>query len=157
MRTWGKDSQKVYDELDPRLQRVMTRLRDEVGDVSLIEGFRNEERQNEMFETGTSEVRWPDGKHNQLPSKAVDFQPYPCPALENQLWAALGYLAGAAIMIGREEGITLRWGGDWNRNGDVTDQKFYDLFHIEIVENPDVETLAGNIGSLPASAWRLKD
>ena len=133
-RTWGTDSKKVYDELDARLQRVMTRVRDEVGDISLLEGFRNEERQNEMFDTDRSTLRWPDGKHNMLPSLAVDFQPYPRPLLENALWASLAYHASAAILIGKEEGVTLRWGGDWDGDGDLTDQNFNDLFHLEVVE-----------------------
>jgi hypothetical protein len=38
------------------------------------------------------------------------------------------------IEIGRQEGVTLRWGGDWNRNGDLTDNNFDDLFHMEIVD-----------------------
>jgi hypothetical protein len=112
----------------------MTRVRDEVGDISLLEGHRGEERQNEYFDSGVSEVRWPDGKHNKLPALAVDFRTYPFPTTEKRQFASLAYHASAAIMIGKEEGVTLRWGGDWNRNGDVSDQKFDDLFHIEIVE-----------------------
>lgn len=153
MRTWGKASQAVYDSLDERLQLVMTRVRDEICDISLIEGFRNEVTQNRYFDDGASEVRWPDGKHNTLPSLAVDFRPYPMPGKETVLFAALAYAASAAILIGKEEGVTLRWGGDWNRNGDLTDQKFYDLFHLEIVSEKsantscDVSTVDGLQGS----------
>ncbi len=132
MRTWGKGSKKVYDELDSRLQIVMTRVRDEVGDISLLEGFRCGDRQNSLFESGETKLRWPDGKHNQLPSKAVDFRPYPWPGRQEMQWSALAYVASAAILIAKEEGIALRWGGDWNQNGDMTDQHFYDLFHLEI-------------------------
>lgn len=134
MRRWGKDSKRVYDELDPRLQRIVTRVRDEIMDISLIEGFRDEHRQNILYDAGSSTLRWPDGKHNQMPSKAVDLQPYPMPGRNDLIFAALAYIASAAILIGKEEGVTLRWGGDWNRNGDVSDQNFYDLWHLEIVE-----------------------
>ena len=133
MRTWGVGSQAAYDGLDPRLQLVMTRVRDEVADITLLEGYRDEDTQDAYFESGRSELRWPDGKHNQLPSKAVDFQPYPHPVDDNKLWGALGYIGSAAIQIAKEEGITLRWGGDWDGDGDMTNQKFYDLFHLEIV------------------------
>jgi hypothetical protein len=137
-RKWGKDSLKVYEELDWRLQRIVTRVRDEIGDISLLCGFRNETEQNEMHDAGLSEVRWPDGMHNRMPSLAVDFQPYPRPSRQIHLWSALSYYASAAIIIAREEGVTLRWGGDWNRNGIIQDQKFYDLFHIEIIHDAEI-------------------
>jgi peptidoglycan L-alanyl-D-glutamate endopeptidase CwlK len=138
MRQWGKDSYKVYQELDPRLQRVVTRVRDEVADISLICGFRDQHEQNSLFDAGMSKLRWPDGKHNTFPSKAVDLQPYPRPNTERRLEAALSYIAGAALQIGKEEGITLRWGGDWDSDGSLADQKWFDMFHLEIVnEIPD--------------------
>ena len=57
MRTWGRRSKEVYVTLDPRLQRVMTRVRDEMCDLSLLEGFRNEADQNKYFDNGQSKVR----------------------------------------------------------------------------------------------------
>jgi hypothetical protein len=134
MRTWGTASKIVYGELDGRLQLVMTRVRNEVADIALLQGFRGEDHQNTMFDEGNSQLRFPDGKHNVRPSKAVDFQPHPRPDKETMLWGALGYIAGAAIQIAKEEGIILRWGGDWNQDGDMANQKFYDLWHLEIVE-----------------------
>lgn len=133
-RKWSKHSQAQFDTLDERLQRVMTRVRDEVADISLVKGFRGQVEQDHAFETGRSKVQWPNGKHNHWPSVAVDFQPYPYPEQKEVLWAALGYIAGRAIEIGKEEGVTLRWGGDWDMDGDLTDTTFYDLFHLEIKE-----------------------
>ena len=132
MRTWGKRSLEVYATLDPRLTRVLDRVLQEVADISLICGFRDRDTQDAAVAAGTSEVEWPDGKHNKWPSLAVDLRPYPMPKRKEVLWAALGYIAGRMIQIGIEEGVGLRWGGDWDRDGDVTDQSFYDLFHIEI-------------------------
>jgi peptidoglycan L-alanyl-D-glutamate endopeptidase CwlK len=132
MRTWSPKSKRIYDTLDPRQQLLVTRLRDEVMDISLIWGHRDRETQNGLYENNLSQVKYPDSKHNSTPSLAVDIQPFPYPLDEKKLWAALGYLAGAASMIAKEEGFEIRWGGDWDRDGDVTDQKFYDLFHIEI-------------------------
>jgi len=31
-------------------------------------------------------------------------------------------------------GVTLRWGGDWDRDTEVQDNSFDDLVHFEIVE-----------------------
>lgn len=134
MRIWGIRSQEVHDELHEKLAVVMTRVRDEVADISLIEGYRGQDRQSELYDSGESQVTWPNGKHNRSPSWAVDFQPHPMPKAEHKLWGALSYVAGAAIQIGIDEGLILRWGGDWNQNGDTTDQKFFDLWHLEIVE-----------------------
>ena len=138
MRKWGRFSRMHYHTLDPRLQRIMDRVLHEVADISLTCGFRGEETQNLLFQEGKTKVRWPDSNHNNYPSTAVDFQPHPYPAREVELWAALGYIAGRAIQIGIEEGVTLRWGGDWDRDGDLTDNDFDDLFHLEILEiDPD--------------------
>lgn len=133
-RRWSKKSQLVFDRLSPNLQRLVTRLRDEVGDISLLSGYRGPDEQNNLFEVGASTLRWPDSKHNKLPSIAVDIAPYPYPTDEPKLWGALGYLAGRAFGIAAEEGFRIRWGGDWDGDGDMTDQNFDDLFHIEEIE-----------------------
>jgi hypothetical protein len=89
-----------------------------------------------MVELGRSHLHFPHSKHNTRPSLAVDLQPYPNPRDKAKLWASLGYIAGSARQIAAEEGFTIRWGGDWNQNGDITDQNFYDLFHLEVFETP---------------------
>lgn len=104
----------------------------EVADISILCGHRGEAAQEEAYATGRSKVRWPNGKHNSLPSKAVDFQPYPVPESREKLWASLAYIAGRAIEIGKRKGLKVRWGGDWNGDGDLTDQKFDDLYHLEV-------------------------
>jgi len=85
-----------------------------------------------MFDNGVSTLRWPDSKHNRKPSRAVDLQPYPYPDYDPKLWGALGYIAGRAFALAQQEGIRIRWGGDWDGDGDLTDQNFDDLFHIEL-------------------------
>lgn len=134
MRQWGDNSLRVRAQLHPDLVRIVDRILKEVADVSLISGHRGEEEQNELFHDGKSTLEFPQSKHNAYPSMAVDLQPYPFPKEEKRLWGALGWIAGNALRIAQEEGVTLRWGGDWNRNGDLTDQKFDDLFHLEIVQ-----------------------
>lgn len=112
----------------------MTTVRDEVADISIIQGHRGKDEQDEYFATNKSKVQWPNSKHNQFPSKAVDFQPCPVPEREVEVWAALGYIAGRAIEIGKRRGLVLRWGGDWDRDGDLSDNDFDDLYHLEIVD-----------------------
>lgn len=136
-RMWSKKSQRVYDQLHPDLQYLVTVIRDEVCDISLLSGHRDFMEQNALFEAGASKLRWPDSKHNKLPSLAVDLQPYPRPVPEEKLWGALGYIAGSAIQIAQAEGIEIRWGGDWDGDGSMTDQNFDDLFHIELLDCDD--------------------
>lgn len=133
-RKWGDRSKEVLEELDERWEPILAEARDNIGDISLICGHRGPAEQNRAFDSGNSKVRWPDGKHNKFPSLAVDLQPYPLPSTEYKLRIALAYLAGGIVEIARKRGITVRWGGDWDRDGDVADQNFDDLYHLEIVE-----------------------
>lgn len=131
---FGDKSRRVFATLDPRLQRVCYELLNYV-DVSLIFGTRTKEEQDALYAEGKSKLRWPQSKHNRSPSLAVDLQPYPYPDNENDLRAALGYIAGLAMRIADEHEVKLRWGGDWNMNGSVVDNGFDDLFHLEIVDD----------------------
>ena len=130
---WGNSSLKVRAELHPKLQRICDELLQYM-DVSLVSGHRGKEVQNEHFREGRSKLQYPQSKHNQYPSIAVDVQPHPYPQKETELHAALGFMAGLATVIAVKYGIELRWGGDWDMDGDVTDNDFDDLFHLEIVE-----------------------
>lgn len=133
MRKWGTKSKKVYGELHPILQHYLDRVLHEVADISLICGHRTQKEQNEAFDNNFSKLRWPHGKHNRLPSIAVDLQPYPMPENNFKLAQGLGYIVGRMIQMAAEDRIELRWGGDWDKDGDVTDQNFDDLFHVEII------------------------
>lgn len=129
---FGIKSRAVRDTLDPKLQWLVDELLLYV-DVSLIFGMRGEAIQNALYDAGKSKLRFPFSKHNSNPSRAVDLQPYPYPTKENDLRAGLGYIAGLAVALSMAKGFIIRWGGDWNMNGDVVDNGFDDLFHLELV------------------------
>ena len=103
-------------------------------DHSIIEGHRGEFEQNAAFDRGSSKLRWPDSRHNSIPSTALDMQPYPMPEEERDLREELSYLAGLYIGIGAQMGLKLRSGRDWDRDGESSDNFFDDYFHIEIDE-----------------------
>lgn len=118
-------------ECDRRLQKVFTKVI-EITDNSILEGHRNEDVQNKAFDEGRSKLKFPLGKHNSMPSMAIDAAPYPIDWEDTKRF----YLfAGIVIAVGHMMGITIRWGGDWDRDMDVNDQKFMDLVHFEIVTN----------------------
>lgn len=133
MNKWGNKSLRVRATLDPRLKQIMDDMLQYV-DLSLISGYRTKAEQEELFRDGKSKLQWPQSKHNQHPSLAVDFQPHPYPVNEKELWGALGFMAGMSIILAEKYGVKIRWGGDWDMDGDLTNNDFDDLFHLEIVE-----------------------
>ena len=130
-RHWGPRSKRVYNQLHPHLQEMCDYLLQNISDVSLITGHRDEATQNSLYPAYTK-VKWPNGSHNKYPSLAVDLQPYPYPQNEQNLREQLTYIAGRVVQWGIHTGVDIRWGGDWNRNGDITDNGFDDLFHFEV-------------------------
>lgn len=102
-------------------------------DFAVVQGHRNKDDQEVAFESGKSRVQWPNGRHNSLPSHALDFAVVPNPYEAGFKNAARYYLvAGCFFAAARELGVEIRWGGDWDGDGDFTDQTFDDLGHVEI-------------------------
>lgn len=107
-------------------------------DCTVIEGHRNQEDQEKAFAAGNSKLHYPDGKHNGLPSMAVDVSPYPVDWKDlRRFYFFSGYVLGVADQLKSQGKIqfSVRWGGDWNRNYDITDEKgLKDLVHFELVQ-----------------------
>lgn len=102
----------------------------------VIEGHRNKEEQDAAFKRGATQLKWPNGKHNHQPSMAVDVAPIPIDWKNTKgfYWFA-GYVMGIAQKLKDEGKVThsLRFGGDWDRDKDITDNDFNDLVHFELV------------------------
>ena len=103
-------------------------------DFSVIEGYRPEQLQNQYYFEGKSRVKFPNGKHNQQPSKAVDIAPFVNGKVSwNKLHCCV--LAGIILATGATLGTKLRWGGNWDMDLEpITDQEFQDLLHFEEVD-----------------------
>lgn len=105
-------------------------------DCTVMEGFRNEEAQNKAFAAGNSKLRWPNGNHNKYPSMAVDVAPYPIDwnDAKRMYWFG-GFVMGIAQMLKNDGKMTMnvRYGGDWDGDKDINDQKFNDLVHFELI------------------------
>ena len=115
---------------DPRLQRVFYEVIKHY-DCTIIEGYRGERDQNEAFQNGNSKLRWPQSKHNQMPSLAVGVMPYP---IDWKDLERLTLFAGFVLGTTKSLGITLRWGADWDSDWDLKEEKFRDYPHFELVE-----------------------
>jgi peptidoglycan L-alanyl-D-glutamate endopeptidase CwlK len=137
---YGFASSARISTLHPLLQSVLAAfIRTTPVDSTIVCGARNEDEQNAYFDGGWSKVRWPDSKHNAGPgaprdvSDAFDFAPWINGRIDWDDEGSFYSMAGAIIYEARRQGIVLRYGGDWNRNGLTEDQTFMDLGHLERV------------------------
>jgi peptidoglycan L-alanyl-D-glutamate endopeptidase CwlK len=76
MPSFGNRSLDCLETVHPDIQLVLHEAIKHY-DFSVIEGHRTEEKQNEYFASGASQVKYPHSKHNMYPSMAVDIVPYP--------------------------------------------------------------------------------
>ncbi len=123
-------SKKYLSTCDTRLQTLAHRAI-EIIDFSVIEGFRDDMKQNEYFDLGLSTKRAGESKHNSRPSKAVHLAPYPIRWKNRERFM---FLAGMVTGIGKELGIKIRWGGDWDQDGELLDNGWDDLCHFELID-----------------------
>jgi peptidoglycan LD-endopeptidase CwlK len=122
----------------PKLQRLLREVdrrltTSKLFDFTIVCGHRGQAEQDAAFfaRPQRSTKRWPDSKHNQDPSTAVDIAPFPI------YWddeAAFARLVGYVQAVADEMGIGIRWGGDWNGNGRTEDERLIDLPHLELTE-----------------------
>lgn len=100
-------------------------------DFAVISGFRSEDEQNQIFLEKKSHLTFPHSKHNQHPSMAFDLAPWPIDWEDRSRFILLGgYMMGLAKGLG----IDCRWGGDWNGDFNMKNQRFHDLGHLELLD-----------------------
>jgi len=126
MYKFGKRSRERLKGVDTRLINVLNELI-KMMDVTIIEGVRTKERQAELLKQGATKVKY--SKH--MEGKAVDLAPYPID-WENR--DGFYYMGGMIRGIAKQLGLKIRFGGDWNSDGDTKDNNFDDLVHIEILD-----------------------
>lgn len=135
MPRFGSASLAQLATCDPRLQHILNEAIKHF-DFSVLEGHRGQIAQDAAYAKGFSTVRWPHSKHNVAPSRAVDIAPYPIDWSEKATaQQRFILLAGFILCISAQQGIAVRWGGDWNRNLDTRDEgAFRDLPHFELAD-----------------------
>jgi len=121
------ESGLLHEDMRAVLMRAMSL---QVMDFSVLESHRTRERQNAAYDAGLSQKRWPDGKHNHMPSTAVDIAPYPIDWNDSERFALL---AGVMLAAAKFAGIEIRWGGDWDSDRRTADEKFRDRGHFELI------------------------
>lgn len=151
---YGPSSQRHFDTLHFDWKIILRTLQDRV-DHTVVFGHRSKADQDHAFEQGLSKLRWPDSKHNSLPSMAVDVAPYfaEIRGIDWEDTHAVCTLWGRIIEISerliREGTIThrVRWGGDWDGDGRTRDQSFMDFVHGELIPLTEEEIAAYSIAT----------
>ena len=126
---YSKQSQEKLETCDARLQDIFNTVI-KVFDHSILCGHRSQAEQDLAFQTNKSKVQWPNGKHNKTPSQAVDVAPYP---IEWDNTKRFTLFAGFVLGVAEMKGVKIRWGGDWDGDTKMKDQKFNDLVHFELM------------------------
>ena len=124
MPRFGKRSKQRLKGVETKLVNVLNELI-KIMDVTIIEGLRTQERQDELVAKGASKTRY--SKHIQ--GKAVDLAPYPIDWEDRERFH---YMGGMVRGIAQELNVPVRWGGDWDSDGEIKDNSFDDLVHVEI-------------------------
>lgn len=96
-------------------------------DFSVIEGLRTIETQRAYVAKGASKTM--NSRH--LTGHAVDLYPVGRPTP----WDKCPVVAAAMLAAAVELDVAIRWGGDWNMDGDSRDEKFYDGPHFELLRS----------------------
>lgn len=136
--SFGITSQKRLAGCHHDIQKVCNYLIQHYN-ITIIEGWRGERRQRELFKNGDSQVDWPKSKHNRTDkdgnpeSRAVDMAIWH-PEKPHIHWndaASQMHFAGIVLGAGLVLGIPLRAGCDWDENLNVLDN-WQDCWHFEM-------------------------
>lgn len=109
---FGTKSTSQLLTLHPDLQLVL-RFAIRIYDFSVICGHRGRVQQNQEFDDGDSQVRFPNSYHNTLPSNAVDIAPYMNGGIPWDNEEEFFFLAGLILAVAELFHIEIEWGGRW--------------------------------------------
>ena len=125
MPRFGSRSRRRLKGVDTKLVNVLNETI-KLMDITVIEGVRSKKRQAELLKKGATKVKY--SKH--MEGKAVDVAPYPIQWDDRERFH---YMGGIIRGVASQMGVKVRWGGDWDSDGDTKDNNFDDLVHIELV------------------------
>ena len=100
MYRFGKRSKERLKGVDVRLINVLNELI-KIMDVTIIEGLRTKERQEELLKKGATKVKY--SRH--MEGKAVDLAPYPIDWEDRERFH---YMGGMIRGIGKQLGVNIR-------------------------------------------------
>ena len=129
MPKFSATSLKKLEFAHPLLQELFHEVIKEI-DCTIIETHRNQKDQDADYASGASKLKWPNSKHNSMPSLAVDAAPYPIDWKNTQRFL---FFSGIVLGIAAKMGIKVRWGGDWDGDKQIEKDE-NDFVHFELLD-----------------------
>lgn len=127
---FSDQSLACLETCDRRLIHLFMRII-ENRDCTILCGHRGQQEQDRLYRESKTMVLFPDSEHNRTPSFAVDVAPYP---IDWDDLMRFYFFGGYVKAIADHMKIPIRWGGDWDGDGNLKDQRFNDLVHFELKE-----------------------
>lgn len=115
-------------KLHPKLRAIVEEAIKEI-DFKVLDSTRGRAAQTKAFMQGNSKAKFGQSAHNYVPAIAMDL--FPAPYDWTNI-AAFDRLAVVIRRIAKEQGTPIRWGGDWNMDGDKTKSDAWDKPHFEL-------------------------
>ena len=129
MPTFSAPDLERLKRLHPELQRLFLEAIKQTA-FTIRDTNRGRADQEKAFKGGFSKVHFGDSAHNWSPSVAADIYPLP---IDFKNLAAFKHLQIDVLKpLAAKLGIPIRQGIDWNGNGNLTDDKWDDLPHVEL-------------------------
>ena len=125
-------SVKSHEKLNtchPALREVFLEVIKHI-DCTVISGHRGQREQDQLKKKGKSQLSFPQSKHNEKPSDAIDVAPYPSLFSDDRMFYVLG---GFVMCVASQLDLRVRWGADFNQNWKF-DDNFKDLGHFELID-----------------------
>jgi len=129
MYRFSRKSKEKLETCHPDIQKICNELI-KIMDVTVLEGIRTKEQQEEYVRTGMSQTM--DSRHLDQGdgySHAVDLAPYPIDWSDRERFI---YMQGMIRGIAQQLGIEVRSGIDWDSDGQLKDHSFFDGPHFEL-------------------------
>lgn len=132
---FGRGSKARLAECDPRLRAFAEGVLDEVPfDLSVPEGggYRGRAAQEAAFQSKASRAHFGQSPHNRFPSMAVDLVVLDSVGKPTWDWDLYHVLGAAMKKVADAQGLSITWGGDWDKDGRTDDERLPDGPHAEL-------------------------
>ncbi len=125
---YSKKSKKILNNAHPGLQKLFNEVIKHF-DCRIVCSYRGKAAQELAFDGGFSGAHFGESPHNFKPSTAIDVVPYPVDWHDTD---RMHYFAGQVMGIAIMMGIEIKWGGDFDRDTHLSDERAHDLPHFEL-------------------------
>lgn len=128
-RTFSARSLKNLRGVHPHLIAIAcTALRNSLVDFVVVEGLRSAKRQRYLYDSGRSKLKTGSAH---LAGYAIDCYPIVNgDVIVDKIPPFIDMAKGFISTVASHSAI--RWGGDWDRDGDWKDERFFDGCHFEL-------------------------